>query len=647
MLSNNPNPLLLLPAPRSITYHGGRTSLADHQLIVIPGPAQLFAAQWLQKALAQHGLRWDIVTNSNVLPAASVGIFLALQSHASDITSDKNSYQDVSRRAASLPADQHYTLTIATAQIALSGSISEALWYGVCTLAQIIAQGGGTLPLLTIDDMPDFARRGVMLDISRDKVPTMDTLFMLIDKLASWKINEVQLYTEHTFAYQQHRVVWQDASPMTAQEIMELDRFCNERFIDLVPNQNSFGHMHHWLMHDEYRDLAEYPEGFDWPMFLTARPFSLAAADPRSLQLIGGLYEELLPNFSSRYFNIGCDETFDLGRGRSAELVEQIGKGQVYLDYVTHAAALAEQHGRTPMFWGDIIIDYPDLIPKLPKDMIALEWGYDAAHPFDRDGERFAASNIPFYVCPGTSSWLSLVGRTTNAIGNLQNAAENGKKYGARGYLITDWGDYGHWQPLSASYMGFAYGAALSWAHDANRELDIPAALSHFAFADSTGTMGRIAYQAGDVYRIVNDYPQFNGAVMVRALFTPLEKIWGDGGWLASEKGPTSFDHSKIRAAMDEMEKLMSELDTVQTADPAIVPEYRLAMRLWLHGCKRLLIADPDPSKRDSSITLPALATEIRGLLADYRERWLARNRPGGLNDSAKRMERLLAEYEA
>ena len=104
------------------------------------------------------------------------------------------------------------------------------------TLKKWLEQG-----TLQIDDKPDFANRGVMLDISRDKVPTMETLYKQIDILAECKINQIQLYTEHTFAYDNHKVVWQNASPMTPEQILDLDQYCRDRHIELVPNQNSFG----------------------------------------------------------------------------------------------------------------------------------------------------------------------------------------------------------------------------------------------------------------------------------------------------------------------------------------------------------------------------------------------------------------------
>ena len=39
------------------------------------------------------------------------------------------------------------------------------------------------MPVGTVRDWPDLAQRGVMVDVSRDKVPTMETLRDLIDWL--------------------------------------------------------------------------------------------------------------------------------------------------------------------------------------------------------------------------------------------------------------------------------------------------------------------------------------------------------------------------------------------------------------------------------------------------------------------------------
>ncbi len=210
----------------------------------------------------------------------------------------------------------------------------------------------------------------------------------------------------------------------------------------------------------------------------------------------------MLPNFSSKKFNIGCDETFELGMGRSKSLVAEKGKARVYLDFFLKVCSLAKAQGRTVQFWPDIINQYPALIPELPKDIIALEWNYEAGYDFLGKTEPYAAASIPFYVCPSTSAQRSILGRTDNCLANLREAAEQGLENGAIGYLNTNWGDTLGWRRcFPVSYLGFAYGAAVSWAQAENRGLNVPCALDTFVFQDSRGLMGQLAYDLGNAYK--------------------------------------------------------------------------------------------------------------------------------------------------
>ena len=188
---------------------------------------------------------------------------------------------------------------------------------------------GAALPEMDIHDYPDFPVRGVMLDISRDKVVTMETLYVLVEMLASWKMNYLQLYMEHSFAYSQHETVWKEASPFTGQEILELEHFCKQHHVELVANQNSFGHMERWLKHPEYKHLAECPDGFigNFGDHLGERrpATSLNPLDPASIALIDGLYSELLPHFTSSTLNVGGDEPWEMGQCQSRAACEARG----------------------------------------------------------------------------------------------------------------------------------------------------------------------------------------------------------------------------------------------------------------------------------------------------------------------------------
>ena len=321
-----------------------------------------------------------------------------------------------------------------------------------------------------------------MLDISRDRVPTMRTLRLVVDLLARYRYNQLQLYTEHTFAYTKHPSVWEEADPLTAEEVRKLDAYCQMQGIELVANQNTFGHMERWLTLPAYNKLAKFPKGGAMTPWGTIKkePTTLDPKNPASLELVTGLLDELLPNFTSGLVNIGCDETFE------------IADPEEYLDFVLKVADFVRQKGKRPMFWGDIVLRHPELIERLPKDMIALDWGYEGNHPFEKECAAFAASGLDFYVCPGTSSWRSLAGRVENMRENLEAAALAGLKYKAKGYLVTDWGDGGHWQPLAASLPGLILGGAFACDGRKAAKIDLEKELNSVMGVPLGGTLLRL-----------------------------------------------------------------------------------------------------------------------------------------------------------
>ena len=161
-----------------------------------------------------------------------------------------------------------------------------------------------------------------MLDISRNKVPTMATLYSLVDLLAGLKINHLQLYTEHTFAYSAPpgRVGGREPDDggrgAPAGRVLPRAAHRADAQPELLRSPAELAPL------PRYRDLAECLEGFEWPWGgRSEEPFSLDPSNPASLKLLEGLFDELLPNFDSRLFNVGCDETFDLGQGRSRRAV--------------------------------------------------------------------------------------------------------------------------------------------------------------------------------------------------------------------------------------------------------------------------------------------------------------------------------------
>lgn len=518
----------------------------------------------------------------------------------------------VSRRDATLPA-QGYRLAIGRDGVRVDFGDEAGAHYAAMSLRQL-RRVARVLPCGTIEDWPDFATRGVMIDISRDKVPRMETLRRLVDELSEWKVNRLELYTEHTFAFRNHREVWQYADPMTAEEVRELDGYCRARFVELVPNQNCFGHLARWLKHPRYRDLAEAPEGHTaWGAWRNY-PFSLNPLDPRSIGLVEELLAELLPNFSSGNVNVGCDETVDLGQGRSKSECERIGKGRVYLDFLLKIYGLTKRFRRRMHFWGDIILHHPELIPELPKDAVAMVWGYEADHPFAKECAAFAESGLPFLVCPGTSSWNAVTGRTENMLGNIRAAVQSALACGASGVVTTDWGDNGHWQPLAFSYPGFAAGAAFSWCQTSNGDEGLAAQLDAHVFCDSSGVAGGAVLELGNVYRKLSSQ---------RANGSHLFWILRDDDISAVLQKVSAAELSVVRDAICEAVGPLANARLNRDDADAIRNEIAIGAWMLDLACRRGLNGGRE-------------ARDLERLIESMRSSWLRRNRPGGLDDSLK-----------
>ena len=523
---------------------------------------------------------------------------------------------------------QGYRLTIGEHEVLLEASTSAGAHSGLSTLTQLQRQAGSRLPCGQISDAPVFSRRGFMLDISRCKVPTMATLRQYVDLLALLRYNELQLYMEHTFAFRKHRTVWRDASPMTAAEIRSLDDYCKVRGIELVPNLNSFGHFERWLKHPKYQSMAICPNGFVDPWGNPRACGSTLLPDKTSLRFIEKLYAEFLPNFSSKWINVGCDETFDLGQGRSEELCKRRGKQHVYLDYLQAIHRLAKKHGRRMIFWGDIILQDPDLIRKLPKDAIALNWGYESNHPFKKETHLFRKAGLDFYVCPGTSSWNSYLGRTENCLKNIDVAARAGRAAGALGYLVTDWGDGGHHQYFPMSMPGLFAGAAAAWSGRVPDQGALTRAIDQFAFSDRAGVLASVLLELGRAHTLV-------------PVKTHNRSIFHEWMLWDLKSKPPRFDPSQITAAalrrtiacLDHQEGQLASARPGGAEGRLVLAEIRNGIAMARHACHRVQGVSQLTRSRAT------LQRELSKIITSHRRLWLMRNRLGGLDESVGHLE--------
>ena len=536
-----------------------------------------------------------------------------------------------------------YRLAVTPDGVTLEAADVAGAFYGVQTLAQVARQSPtGTLACVTVDDWPDFPDRGVYYDVCRGRVATLERLKEQADLLAHYKINQLQLYMEHTFRFRRHPEIGKNASPLTAEDILELDACCRERHIELVPSLAAFGHLATVLNHPLYRHLAEdWGEGrYQDPEARTGwrTGWSLTPAREETYIFLRELFDELLPCFSSNRFNICCDENYDLGWGQSYELAQQIGKGRLYLNHILRLRELAAAHGKRIMFWGDIIRHYPELIPEIPSDVTVLDWGYDGGMDFDRVKD-FTATGLPSYGCPSVCGYVTLFPRIFESADNIAGWARACKRHGAQGILNTDWGDGGHYNFMECAWPGYLFGAEQSWNADADRascwarfcklflELDAP------DFLDAFIDLGDIAQVAAAGF-----YQSFWRHVFFAApgdeVLEPVTRNMNVSTRGAREMKDVAVDAALGRETQAKLEGVR-QVFYAHACDPKADPHEVLLYWLFaadtlLHAAKKLVVLGD--GGEDTPAARQTLAGEMLALRDRFHSLWLARSRPSEIH---------------
>ena len=384
--------------------------------------------------------------------------------------------------------EEAYLLTVSSNKITIAACSSRGFLYGVATLIQLCKIYRAEIGCTVIADEPSYPNRGYMLDVSRGRVPTMESLKVLVDRLALYKINQLQLYMENCLRLEGFEEIWSQTDPFTPEEILDLDCYCNTRGIELVPCIASFGHLYDILRSESFGKYREMQTGigdtFTW--YHRMRYHTINVSDPESFTLITGILDQCMPLFRSDKINICCDETFDLGKGKSASMAEKMVYGEMYISYVNKLVEYLQSKGKKVMIWGDIVQNNHEHMGKLNKEVTCLNWYYDYGAK-EQIVKIFADIELNQYVCPSVSGYSRLVNAYDKSFTNIREMAKLGAKYHAVGFLNTDWGDCGHINMPSLAIPGMIYGAAQGWNITDDRDFStIDRAVSFIEYGDKS-----------------------------------------------------------------------------------------------------------------------------------------------------------------
>jgi len=533
-----------------------------------------------------------------------------------------------------------YVLSVSDAEVIVAGKTAAGTFYGLQTLKQLVGGDApeASIPGVRIIDYPAMRWRGMSDDISRGPVPTVEYIKRQLRTLAAFKMNMHSFYMEHTFASKSHPLIAPEGGSLTPEEIRELVAYARRYHIELVPEQQTFGHLHKALKFEKYNELAEVPYGD-----------VLAPGQEGSIRLVADWYRELAALFPGKFFHIGADETFELGRGQSREQVKARGAGPVYFDYLRRVRETLQPYNRRLMFWGDIALNHPEQIGSIPKDLIVMNWSYGGRDDFTARIKPFKDAGLEQFVCPGVSNWNQVFPNLDNAARNIVNFVRDGQKAGALGMLNTNWDDDGE-TLFEMTWYGVVLGAAASWQEG---QLDVAQFERNFDWA--------FFRHEGDSFvralRALGSVNTLLGTNTTNPLFwqEPFTNAFQERARASREKT------RQMRLAVEGAEEILAREGALARRNRPMIASARFAAQRLGHMGRRMQVVEEfsrdywqaylNLGDRRQVIrlrryhgaiynNLREMAEELAALKAGYREQWLAENRPYWL-------ESVLARYDA
>jgi len=640
----------LLPQPREVSVQPGQFVVTPRTRIFINrrhAAEDRTAAESLVEELARAGVPAVRIVVTSRLPESSEGIFLARPGEAAWID------REVARAHLALesgPGDQGYLLLATPRHIVVLGRSGQGVFYGAQTLRQLFQSGpGGVIsPAVRIRDWPAMLWRGWQDDISRGPIPTLQFLKDQVRTLAAYKINLLGLYLEDSIALASDPLVGPPGAALTLQEVQELVQYARRYYVTILPEQETFGHLHKILRMELYSSLAELPHGA-----------VLTPAQPGSLALISRMLNELLPLFPGPFFHIGADETFELGRGQSRELAEKLGLGKLYLEFLMRVAEPVRAAGRRPIFWGDIARHYPELLAQLPKDMIADAWVYEPRPDYLAYLEPFRAAGLDVLVSPGASNWNRIFPDVDAATQNICTLLRDGQRVHALGALNTSWNDDGEslvhptwpaallgaacsWQPAPCAPESFW--ASYDWAFFRLQGHDLAGAVQHLARAV---TLLREAGLGGAMNRDFWLPPLSPAGARYAAAALPVAHEFR----LEAEQALETFLRTVPRLswhaeALADLVFAARRLDALGMKVQFTAEINQLYADAYQHMADRSRVRRALHAISSTNGRLQDLREAAEALRAAYEQRWRAQYRPYWLGDVLVRYDRLALELQ-
>lgn len=268
----------------------------------------------------------------------------------------------------------------------------------------------------------------------------MNALKKFAREVAKGGMNAIVMEWEATFPFEKNATLCNGLA-YSQEEVKDFIRWCGSLGLDVIPLQNCFGHSEYILRHDRYSGLRE-----DRKDPSQVCPLKIKEAT----DVFRSIFSEVAELHESKYFHIGADETYLLGQcPKCREFAEKYGKSRLFVEYVKAMCSLVREMGKTPVIWADIILEHPEAINDLPKDVVFVDWNYGWDIRLRETIEKLVNEGATFWGATALRSGPDNIYLTQwkKHFMNLVDFVEFAKSMGYSSMIQTSWstsGTYGY-----------------------------------------------------------------------------------------------------------------------------------------------------------------------------------------------------------
>jgi hexosaminidase len=290
---------------------------------------------------------------------------------------------------------------------------------------------------------PGFNIRAFHLDL-RIQVMKMPALRAFALRLSKQGINTLVMEWEGTYPFIQDPLI-SNRFAYSRREIKEFIKYCQDLKIDVIPLQQSFGHVEYILRNNKYASLREDDKDF-------------SQVCPTEVELnktlFTRLFKDIVSLHPSPYFHIGCDETHLLGHcEKCKKRAAEIGVSRLYFDHIRMLCDIVISLGKRPVLWADIALNYPEYLHLLPKQTILVDWNY--GWELNRFGSHEELVKSGYEIWGAASLRSSpdnyYLTRWKYHFNNINDFIPACRESGYKGIVMTSWSTSGVYTPIYES----------------------------------------------------------------------------------------------------------------------------------------------------------------------------------------------------